>query len=156
MRTMFLPLALLGVAGPALACVCMEPTTAEEKREIAARIAAEAVAVVDVEQVAAMDQRAMRGETYRVLAVHVGKAPAQFEMARGFERASDGQTVMVMTSCDTIPPPGTRTTAVLYAGDRPGRFRFGGTCEHLFVNLPGGIDLIRAELARRGGKAERG
>ena len=38
---------LLTVAGPALACQCIALKTPEQKREMAAQIAAKAIAVVD-------------------------------------------------------------------------------------------------------------
>jgi len=148
MRSIALAVALLSASVPALACVCSPPTSEADKRAIAARIARESVAVVDVEQVAPLDFDAMRGETYRVAKVHIGNAPEKFELARAFDRGPDGKVSMGMTSCDEIPPPGTRTTVVLYATELPGKFRFGGTCDHLFVNTAGSIALIRSQLPR--------
>jgi hypothetical protein len=147
MRPVILIAGLLATATPALACVCSPPESAAEKREIAGRIAKDAVAIVDVEQVAGMDWEAMRGETYRVVKTHVGAAPRTFELAREFSRGPDGKVQMGMTSCDEVPPPERRTTVVLYSTDLPGKFRTGGTCDHLFVNTPGGIQAVRAALS---------
>ena len=154
MRKSLFAIAALLAAEAAIACVCIPVTTPEQKKEFAQRIATEAAAVAEVEQVEAMDQQAMRGETYRVLKLHVGTAPARFTLAREFSRGPTGEVQMGMTSCDTIPPPGERTLVVLYPSDSPGSYTFGGTCDHLFVNSPGAIDLIRAEA--NGAAGERG
>lgn len=156
MRLLALGLGLLLTAAPAIACVCIEPATPEQKREIAARIADQAVAVVDVELAEPMDQRSMRGEKYRVLAVHWGNAPALFELERGFSRGSGGEVQIVMTSCDVVPPSGERTTVVLFATSSPHRFRIGGTCDHLFVNTGDAIELIRKEARKLAPSTERG
>ena len=149
MRVIFFAIGLASISVPALACVCSPPESDAERQEIAARIAKESVAVIDVEQVAPMDFKAMRGETYSVAKVHLGKAPARFELARDFHRGADGGVSLGATSCDEIPPPGHRTTVVLYATETPGKFRFGGTCDQYFVNeVPGAIALIRATLGR--------
>ena len=137
---------LLTVAGPALACQCIALKTPEQKREMAAQIAAKAIAVVDVEQIAPIKNDAKRGEIYRVVAVHVGRAPARFELYRWF----DGHQP-VMMSCDVAPPPGQRATVALYAGNSPGRLSMGWTCDQSFVNSPGDIDLIRAEKRKLAG-----
>lgn len=150
MRPTILIAGLLATATPALACVCSPPETEAQKREIAERIARTAIAIVDVEQVSGLDWEAMRGETYRVIKTHVGAAPESFELAREFSRGPDGKVQMGMTSCDEVPPPGHRTTTVLYATDTPGKFRTGSTCDQYFVNLPGGIDAVRAALAKPG------
>ena len=149
MRTILLAAGLVAMAAPALACTCSPPETEAQKREIAARIARDSVAIVDVEQVAPMDYNGMRGETYSVAKVHLGKAPAKFELARGFHREPDGGVSLAVTSCDEIPPPGKRMTMVLYATDTPGRFRFGSTCDQYFISeVPGAIGLIRAAFGR--------
>lgn len=150
MRPSILIAGLLATVTPALACVCSPPETDAQKREIADRIAWTSTAIVDVEQQSGMDWAAMRGETYRVVKIHVGAAPQTFELARQFSRGPDGKVQMGMTSCDEVPPPDRRTTVVLYSADQPGKFRIGGTCDHLFVNLPGGIDAVRAALGRSG------
>lgn len=142
MRTFVIGLTVMLTAAPALACVCMPPRSDEQKREMAARIARDAIAIADVEQVGASGE----ATAYRVLAVHVGRAPATVQ--------SDNSALT--TSCDTIPAVGERTTVVLYPASQAGRIRFGGTCDHLFVNTPGGIDLVRAEAARQGPWSERG
>ena len=156
MRNLLIAMALLGAATPALACMCLEPTTAEQKREFAVKIAAKAAAVVDVEQIAPMNHSAMRGETYRVVAVHYGSAPAKFEMERRFSRDEQGQVGLVTTSCDVAPGPKERATVILFPTNAPNRFRFGRTCDHLFVNMPGALDLIRTEAAKLAQASERG
>ena len=156
MRLSALGFMLLLMAAPALACVCSQPETEAEKREYAALIARQMIAVVDVEQTAGMDYDGMRGETYRVVAQHVGKAPTTFELDRGFQRQPDGSVGMAATSCDEIPPAGKRTTVALYDTETPGKLRFGGTCVHMFVNTPGAVDLIRAEAAKLARPVERG
>jgi hypothetical protein len=148
MRPLVLLAGLLATATPALACVCSPPESEAEKREIAGRIASEAVAIVDVEQVSGMDWESMRGETYRVVKTHFGSAPQKFELSREFNRGPDGKVQMAMTSCDEVPPPGHRTTTVLYATDSPGKFRVGSTCDQNFVNMPGGIDSIRSAAGK--------
>ena len=148
MRPFILFAGLLATATPALACVCSPPESEAEKREIAGRIASEAVAIVEVEQVSGMDWESMRGETYRVVKTHFGAAPQKFELAREFSRGPDGKVQMAMTSCDEVPPPGYRITTVIYATDSPGKFRVGSTCDQYFVNLPGGIDAVRAAAAK--------
>lgn len=148
-RTFLLAIGLATLAAPALACVCSPPQSEAEKNEIATRIATTSIAIVDVTQVAPMDFKAMRGETFSVAKVHLGSAPARFELARAFHREPDGNVSMGMTSCDEIPPPGRTTTVVLYATDTPGKFRFGGTCDQYFINeVPGAIGLVRAALGR--------
>jgi len=154
-RTFLLALGLAALPAPALACTCSPPESEAQKREIAARIANDSIAIVDVEQVAAMDFKAMRGETYSVAKVHIGKAPARIELARAFHRDPNGEVSLGMTSCDEIPPPGRRTTVVLYATETPGKFRFGYTCDQYFLNeVPGAIEHIRAAWRQR--PAERG
>ena len=156
MRLAAFGLALLITAAPAIACSCIEPLTPQDKSEIAARIARTAAAVADVEMIAARDSEAMRGETYRVLKVHVGDAPGQFELDRGFTRGPAGDVQMVMTSCDVVPPPGERTTVLLFATRTAGRMRIGDSCDHLFVNTPGAVELIRASWSAVRRAAERG
>ena len=154
MRGLLIAVGLAAISAPALACTCSPPETEAQKQEIAARIAKDSVAIVDVEQVAPMDYQGMRGETYSVAKVHLGKAPAKFELARDFHREPNGGVSMAVSSCDEIPPPGKRTTVVLYATETPGKFRFGGTCDQYFINeVPGAMALIRAAL---GAKVERG
>ena len=155
MRKILIGFAALATATPAVACMCLEPTTAQQKREFAAKIAAAADAVVDVEQIAPMDPSALRGETYRVVSIHYGRAPGQFELDRRLSRGGDGSVISMRTSCDVVPEPGKRTTVVLYRARTPDRFSLGGTCEHLFVNSPGAIDLIREEARRLAQSAER-
>ena len=151
MRAMLLAVGLAAISAPALACTCSPPETDAEKQEIAARIAKGSVAIVDVEQIGPMDFKGMRGETYKVVKVQVGKAPATFELARAFHREPDGGVSIATSSCDEIPPPGQRTTVVLYATDTPGKYRFGGTCDQYFIReVPGAIGLIRAALGRPG------
>jgi hypothetical protein len=131
-------------------------TTPEEKREFAKHIATEAAAVAEVELAQPMDQQAMRGEIYRVHKVHVGKAPDRFTLAREFSSGPTGEVEMGMTSCDTIPPPGKRTLVVLYPSDSADSFTFGGTCDQIFVESPGALDLIRQQAASLVKAAERG
>ena len=154
MRTAAFAIAAIFAAEAAIACVCIAPQTVAEKREMAARIASEAAAVAEIEQVEPMDSQAMRAELYRVHKVHVGKAPREFRLKREFERGGDGGVTMTMTSCDVIPPPGERTTVVLYASSTPGAYRIGGTCDHLFITSPGAVELVRE--AARGSSGERG
>jgi len=153
MRIAALLAALMVSAAPALACVCSPPETEAEKREIASRIARSAAAIVDIDQVSDMNWEGMRGETYRVVKVHFGSAPASFELARQFSRGPDGKVQLAMTSCDDVPPPGRRTTTVLYATDSPGKFRLGGTCDQYFINEAGGIAAV---IAAAGKPGERG
>ncbi|HET7708761.1 MAG TPA: hypothetical protein VFK50_04400 [Sphingomicrobium sp.] len=150
MRYLIMIGGLLAAASPALACVCSPPETDAQKSEIAERIARTSVAVADVEQESGMDWESMRGETYRVVKIHVGEAPARFELARSFSRGPDGKVQMGMTSCDEIPPPGRPTTVILYSTDMPGKLRIGGTCDHMFVNMPGGIEAVRAAVRQSG------
>jgi len=154
-------LPLLGLAGllfaeTAFACVCAGPFTAEQRQAAAARIAAEAVGIAEIELAQPMDHDAMRPEQYRVLTVHLGKVPEQFALARDFERTPTGEVLMTMTSCDVVPPPGERTLVVLYRGPGAGTFRIGGTCDHMFINSEGAVDLVRAEALRLGSAGERG
>ena len=153
MRALLLAFGLAALSAPAMACVCSPPETEAQKREIAERIARTAGAIVDVEQASGMDWETMRGETYGVLKTHVGAAPSTFELARNFSRGPDGKVQMGMTSCDEVPPPGRRTTVVLYSTGTPGKFRTGSTCDQLFINTPGGIEAVRTAL---GPSAERG
>ena len=147
-------IAAIFAAEAAIACVCIGPQSPAEQRETAARIAAEAAAVAEIEQIEPMDSQAMRAELYRVHKVYAGKAPAQFRLGREFERGADGGVMMTMTSCDVIPPPGERTIVVLYASSTPGAYRIGGTCDHLFINSPGAVELVRE--AARAASGERG
>ena len=143
MRIIVAGLAMLAAAAPAIACQCIPLRTAAEKREMAARIAKEAVAVADVEMVSPMDRAAGRGEVLRVLKVHVGRVPAQFTVDRGISLG--GQ--IVMTTCEIVPVSSQRMTVVIYPGS-DGRFQIGALCAHDFVNSPGGIELIRTEKAK--------
>ena len=63
---------------------------------------------------------------------------------------------MLATSCDVVPPPGKPTLVVLYPSDTAGAYRIGGTCDHLFVNSPGAIDLIGEEARKLERPGERG
>ena len=156
MRNYLFAVVLVAAASPAIACVCVGPLTAEQQLEAAQRIAEQAAAVADVELATPMDQAAMRGETYRILQVHVGNAPAQFELDRGFSRGPSGDVQTVMTSCDIIPPAGERTTVILYSTSMPGRYRIGGTCDHLFITSPGAVDLVREAARKLARRTERG
>jgi len=140
-------IAVTFAAEAALACVCIEPSSPEERKEIAARVASSAAAVAEVELIEDMDSAAKRAELYRVHKVHFGKAPAQFRLARHF-----GDGGIVMSSCDVIPPRGERALVVLYPSNRAGTYAIGGTCDHLFVNSSGAVELILAEA----GRGERG
>ena len=154
MRTAAAAIAALFAAEAAIACVCIAPQTPAEQRETAARIASEAAAVAEIEQIGPLDSQAMQAELYRVHKVHAGKAPSEFRLDREFERGADGGVMMTMTSCDVIPPPGERTIVVLYASSTPGAYRIGGTCDNLFINSPGAVELVRD--AQRSGAGERG
>ena len=147
--------ALVAIETAAIACVCVGPLTAEERREAASRIAAQAVAIAEVELAEPLDHKSMRPELYRVRQVHVGSAPAQFRLERDFTRSADGKVLMRMTSCDVTPPEGKPMTVVLYPSATAGSYRIGGTCDHLFINSPGAVALVR-EAARRTAGGERG
>lgn len=144
--------ALLVIEGVAIACVCAGPLTAAEQREAAKRIAAEAVAVAEVELTQPLNHQRMEAELYRVHQVHVGTAPEQFRLERSFTRGPNGKVIMTMTSCDVVLPEGKRTTVVLYPSGVAGSYRIGGTCDHMFINSPGAVALVREEKRRIGGE----
>ena len=157
--------ALVAAEGAAMACVCVPVTDEEHRRQFARQIATEALAVAEVVQVEPMDQEAMRPELYRVLRVHMGEAPESFRLARQMERGPGGEVVTLVTSCDVTPGPGERTLVALYP---PGasapdagcssvprddaaaarRLAIGGTCDHLFLQSEGALDLIRQEARK--------
>lgn len=157
--------AMVAAEGAAMACVCVPVTDEEQKREFARQIASEAVAVAEIVQVEPMDQQAMRPELYRVLRVHIGEAPESFRLAREMERGPGGEVVTMATSCDVTPGPGERTLVALYAPGTSGsdagcsplphdptatakRLAIGGTCDHLFLQSEGAIDLVREEARK--------
>lgn len=131
MKKWVLAVAFLFAAEAALACVCI-PLTPELRRETAGRIASEAAAVAEIERI---DQRS---DTYGVLKLHVGQVPAQFGLAEQ----------EVITSCDTTPLPDGPTTVVLYKDPNSKGYRIGGTCDHLFINTPGSIELVKAATSQ--------
>ena len=150
MRKLALAFAMLFAGETAIACVCIASLSPEMRVDNAQRIAAEASAVALVEEVAPSGEDEPGAERYRVLKLHVGEAPATFRLARQIERTPTGNIVLA-TSCDVVPPPGKPTLVVLYPSDTAGAYRIGGTCDHLFVNSPGAVDLIREQ----GGMLER-
>lgn len=95
----------LSIHTAALACSCVGPQTDVERREIARRIAAKAIAIVEVEPVSGSDIQRQIGETYRIVEVEAGDAqPGLIRMARtfGFDRRT-GERWMSDTSCDVFP-----------------------------------------------------
>jgi hypothetical protein len=148
--------ALLAFHGAALACVCVAPLSPAEQRETARRIAQQAAAVAEIELVEPMDYEAMRAELYRVVKVHVGQAPEQFRLGREFTRTATGEVQMTMTSCDVVPPAEERATVVLYGSPNSRTMGIGGTCDHMFINSPGAVDLVRQEAQKLGEDGERG
>ena len=157
--------AMVAAEGAAMACVCVPFTEDEQRRQFARQIASEAVAVAEVVQVEPMNQEAMRPELYRVLRVHVGEAPESFRLARQMERGAGGEVITMATSCDVVPGPGERTIVALYArGDSASTencstlphddtaaaksLAIGGTCDHLFLQSEGAVDLIREEARK--------
>jgi len=97
--------ALLGVEGAAIACSCVALETDAEKRDQARRIAARAAAIVEVEPVSGPDVQRQLGETYRIVAVHHGRAqPGLIRMARSFGRdRTTGEPWMSGNSCEVFP-----------------------------------------------------
>jgi hypothetical protein len=148
--------AFLAFHGAALACVCVGPLSQAEQRETARRIAHQAAAVAEIELVEPMDYEAMRAELYRVVKVHVGRAPGQFRLARNFTRTATGEVQMPMTSCDVVPSAGERTLVVLLGSPNSGIMGIGGTCDHMFINSAGAVDLVRQEAQKLGQNGERG
>ena len=141
MRIAMFAIGMLLAGEAALACVCTGPQTEAERLETARRIASEAAAVAEVEQIEAIDPGARQPELYRVRNLYVGSAPAQFRLAREFGPAGE----IMMTSCDVVPPAGEPRVVVLYASDKAGQYRIGGTCDDLFITSPGAVDLVRQQ-----------
>ena len=164
MRKLLLGIAVaLAVEGSALACVCAPP----DDREVARHIASNAVAVADVVQVEDASSEAELPELYRVLRVHVGRAPDTFWLAREFMRWPGGRISFTLsTTCDASPRAGERRIVVLYepsadqwqpedcrrssnvsvSADRT--LAIGGTCDDLFLQKEGALELIREEARK--------
>jgi hypothetical protein len=140
-------------AQAAMACVCMGPLTPEQERETATRIATNASAIAEIEQIEPMDYQAMRSELYRVVKIHLGQAPSEFRLARNFRRNAKGNVEMNMTSCDVVPPPNQRTLVILYKSKTPESYSIGGTCDQIFINSERGLRLV---LEAAGKSGERG
>ncbi len=170
MRKLLLALALgLAVEGAAQACTCIGPRGDRQKREWTRENLKAAIAVVEVERIAAMDVRAMRGEQYRVTRLYSGKAPSTFRVERHFRRSSSGMIDWAPeSSCDDFPRAGERRVVILYdprpypAGmggtairkraekSPPSTFTFGGMCQRLFIEQDGGLRLLREEARKLG------
>jgi hypothetical protein len=97
--------AAMAVEGAAQACSCIAEQAPTERRETARRIAALAVAIVEVEPVSPADVERQIGETYRIVQVLHGAArPTLIRMARSFGRdPRTGERWMGATSCDVFP-----------------------------------------------------
>lgn len=171
MQRIVLAVAAIALAeAPALACSCALPPD----REVAAGIASDALAVVEVVQVEPLQMARMRGELYRVVRVHVGDPPETFRLARNFHRHSSGLvTVPLYESCAVVPPPGEVTLIALHAprtgsgeegkestGDCKGSATDAGAteptlslsnmCEYLVLQKNGTLAMIVEEARRIG------
>ena len=155
MRITAFAIAALLAAETALACVCLPVDDPEQRREAAQRILSESSAIAVVEQVQPTDDDSTQPELYSVLKVHSGSVPSTFRLAQQIERTPTGN-IVIATSCDVVPPPGEPTLVVLYPSDTAGAYRIGGTCDHLFVNSPGAVDLIREQAGKLERPGERG
>ena len=166
-RLLFGLLLALAVEGSAMACACIGPQGAAQKREWARQIVKEAVAVAEVEQVEELDLGAMRPEVYRVHKVLVGKAPATFRLYRRFQKSDGGLVMIDMSDCDAHPEPGKREVVVLHdprkfeadlkyhsAEERAkiarGDLDMWSMCERLFFELEGGLELVLDEARKLG------
>jgi hypothetical protein len=165
---MLLPGALaLLLEGAAQACSCLGPQGDAGKREWARNIVQGAIAVAEVELIADIDVAAMRGERYRVTRLYAGKAPTTFYLERHFRKGPSGLIQWGPdTTCDDFPGAGERRVVVLYdprpysgrtgcaamrkraAGSPPAAYEFGNTCQRLFIEQDGGLELIREEARK--------
>jgi hypothetical protein len=151
-------LAALGIEGAAIACSCaMGAINEAGKRRIAADIATRAEAVVEAVQIEDMDIGAMRPELYRVVKVHVGKAPAQFRGERHFSRSEGGLVDVGIDTCDAAPGRDEPRLVVLYRPNAtPGpnesdpSFGLSDMCEYLFLTADDGLRLVKQEARKRG------
>jgi hypothetical protein len=97
--------ALASFETAAAACTCTEPESDVQRRDIARRIAARAIAIVEVEPVSGPDVRRQIGETYRIVQVEFGQAalgPIRMARSFGVDR-STGEPWMAGSSCDVFP-----------------------------------------------------
>ena len=159
--------ALVALEAPALACACLGPQDAKQKREWARDIVKNAVAIAEVEQIEDMDLSSMRPELYRVHKVLVGKAPKTFRLYRRFEQWKGGLVNVDITDCEASPNAGERKVVVLYdpknfeanlkyysAEERAkvakGDLDIWSMCEKLFFELGGGMALALEEARKLG------
>ena len=170
MHKILLALALgLAIEGAAQACECTLLHGDRQKREWAREILKTAIAVVEVERIADMDVKAMRGERYRVTRLYSGKAPSTFHVERHFRRTWWGRVDWEPeSSCDDFPGAGVHRVVILYdprpystgmggaairkraAVSPPSTYTFSGMCEQLFMEQAGGLRLLREEAQKLG------
>ena len=117
MRYLLLALCLLaGLESAASACSCRgQPVGDAERRALAARIASEATALVEVDLVSPYDPKSRRGERLRVRRVLAGQAGPRIEVERLRPPYS--------AACDLVFPPGYRRVVLLHPPLHPEKGR---------------------------------
>lgn len=163
-KLLLVPAAALMAESSALACVCIH----DEDREVARQIASKAIAVAEVVRLSPTDSAKQLPDVYRVLQVHVGKAPETFWRGRQYMRWPNGGISFTLgTTCDGAPSPGEQRVVVLYAPEadhwQPEKcgaangaaadgqtLAIGGTCDRLFLMKEGALEMIKEEARRIG------
>ncbi|HEY5721614.1 MAG TPA: hypothetical protein VIT45_04760 [Allosphingosinicella sp.] len=147
MRFLFLALCLLiGLESVASACSCRRSPRDEASRQaLAARIAKESTALVEVELVSPYDPRTGRGERLRVRRVLAGRAGPTVEVER--LRRPQG------AACDIVFHATGRRVVALQPALHPekGRplHRVGGSCTAILLADPATRQAVIAAIRRR-------
>ena len=132
--------ALIAVETAAIACSCMDTDDPAQLRELAAEVAKNAVAMVELETVLSFEASKGAGDRMRVVRTLAGRAIGEFRVARGHFPSS--------ASCDLLFEKGQRDVVLLYpaaasAGGQP-VYRISGLCTAHLLDKP----LFRVEVAR--------
>lgn len=145
--------ALIAAETAAIACSCMDTDDPEQLRQLAAEVAKDVVAMVEVETLVSFDESKGAGDRMRVVRTLAGGGvEAEFRVARRPFASS--------ASCDLLFEKGQRDIVLLYAppdsaGNEP-RYRISGLCTaHLLDKKPFRDEVARL-MAAQSGVAERG
>ena len=146
MRKILLGLSLIiGLEASALACSCMAPGSPEESRSFARQMAADIVAIVEVD-VLSEYRPGGPGELVRLRRTLFGKAPKSFRIERG--------PIASSASCDLLLRKGQRKVLILSepAGNRFSgqRFQIQSLCSDFLTSDRGYLAVTLQEARRRG------
>ena len=151
----FWPIALAALVvaeTAAIACSCMDTDDPAELRKLAGEVAANAVAMVEVETTVTWNESRGAGDRMRVIRTLVGSgvAPA-FRVARRPFASS--------ASCDLLFEKGQRDIVLLFAPESPGAepsYRISGLCTAHLLDKPVFRDEVARLMTKRLGRGERG